>query len=309
MARIMVVQCSGRRNGYTANLMKAAVGRIRVIVGVDADVHHLHDYTVGPCTSCFSCIRNVGGGCVLDDDWGRKGEGPLYRAFKRANALLMVDPVHSWGISAAAHAFMERIYPTFWEGTPYGLPFASISCASNQGFQHRATQDYCKFASGYGFRYVGGLPVHAVHYNESLEEAKALAGQLAAAALEDEGRGRKKLSDREIFTLFSGTAWDLVEEYLRNVTMNTFSYEDSLPVKAERENLVTDSEAVPLFEQVRKHLLRALDAFHAGDSENAAVETAMTAKYWTNATFHQCCKNLTVDTDMPKTYRPLDETT
>ena len=152
MAHLMVVQCSGRKNGYTANLMKAAVKRIEDMENLEVEIFHLHDYTFGPCTSCFSCIRNVGSGCVLDDDWGRKRGGVLFKAAIRTNGVLMVDPVHGWGMSAAAKLFLERFYPTFWEGIPYGMPFASISCASNQGFQYRASEDYCKFAAAHGLR-------------------------------------------------------------------------------------------------------------------------------------------------------------
>jgi len=307
MANLMVVQCSGRKKGYTANLMTAAVESIRGMDNLEVEIFHLHDYKVGPCTSCFSCIRNVGSGCILNDDWGKKGKGVLYRAFKRANGLLMADPVHSWGISAAAHAFMERIYPTFWEGTPYGLPFASISCASNQGFQYRATQDFCKLSSGYGFRYIGGLPVHVVYYNEAREKARDLAVKLAEAAIEDETNGRRKLTDEEIFRMYSATIWDLVHGYLENLTNYTFSYDDSIPVQALKKGLVTNPEALPLIEKVSDHLKAALEQYHADNREAAAQEIAQAAKYWTNGTYKQCCEGLTVDADIPETYRPLDE--
>ena len=307
MARLMVVQCSGRRKGYTATLMNAAVDSLKDVDDIVVEVFHLHDYTIGPCTSCFSCIRKVGSGCILKDDWGRKGEGVLYQAFKRTNGLLMVDPVHGWGISVAAHAFMERIYPTFWEGVPYGLPFASVSCASNQGFQYRATQDFCKAAAGMGCRYIGGLPVHVVNYTKALEDVRTLARNLAEAAIEDERDGRTKPTDESIFLNFNGAIFDLVEEYLRNLTNSTFSYEESIPVMAVKEGLITNPEALPLIEKVCEHLKKSLEYYHGGNREDAARELALTAKFWTNGTYLQCCQNLTVDAKIPETYRPLDD--
>ena len=101
MAHLMVVQGSGRRKGFTATLMKRVVERLEKIDDLEVEIFHLHDYRYGPCTSCFYCIRNVGSGCNLDDDWGKKGDGVLYKAFMRTNGLLMVDPVHGWGVSAA----------------------------------------------------------------------------------------------------------------------------------------------------------------------------------------------------------------
>lgn len=307
MAHLMVVQCSGRRKGYTATLMETAVKSLEGIKNLEIEIFHLHDYKIGPCTSCFSCIRNVGSGCVLDDDWGRNGEGVLYRAIKRTNGLLMVDPVHGWGISAAAHSFLERIYPTFWEGIPYGMPFASISCASNQGFQYRATQDYCKFASAHGLRYIGGLPVHVVYYDEACRDAGKLAIRLAEAAIQDEINGRKKPTDEEIFLRYSGTIWDLVEGYLQNLTDNTFSYEKSIPFKAVQEGLITNSEALPLIEKVCEHLKTTLEYYHAGNRDAAARELSLAAKFWTNGTYIQCCQNSIVDARIPESYRPLDE--
>ena len=307
MAHIMAVQCSGRRKGYTATLMETAVERLRETENIEVEVFHLHDYKVGPCTSCFSCIRKIGSGCVLNDDWGKKGDGVLYRAFKRTNGLLMVDPVHTWGISAAAHTFMERIYPALWEGVPYGLPFASVSCASNQGFQYRATQDFCRMACGMGFRYIGGIPVHVVHYTKSRGDVSVLAAKLAEAALLDERGGRKKLTDQEIFSMYNGAIWDLVDGYLQNLTGNSFTYEDSIPAQAIRDGLISNPEALPLIEKVCSHLRAALDYYNSDNREDAARELALAAKFWTHGTYFQCCQNLTVDAKIPDTYRPLDE--
>lgn len=307
MAHLMIVQCSGRRNGYTANLMKAAVKCIGDMENLEVEVFHLHDYMFGPCTSCFSCIRNVGSGCVLDDDWGRKREGVLYKAAVKTNGVLMVDPVHGWGMSAAARLFLERFYPTFWEGIPYGMPFASISCASNQGFQYRASEEYCKFAAAHGLLHAGSLPVHALFYDEGLARSEELAVKIAEAALADEKNGRKKPTDKEIFTTFNGTAFDLVEKYFQNLTDNTFVYEESLPYKAVRDGLVTNPEALPLIEKVCEHLKTALELYHAGNRADCAVELSYAAKYWTNGTFKQCCENVIVKAGIPKAYRPLDE--
>ena len=307
MARIMVVQGSGRKYGYTASLMKEIVQDLSEVPGVETEIFHLHNYSFGPCRSCFHCIRNVGAGCILDDDWGRKGEGELYKGFKRANALLMVDPVHGWGCSAAARVFIERIYPTFWEGIPYGLPFASVSCASNQGFQTRAVEEFCKFSAAKGFRYIGGLPVHIAFLPEARPKAFELARRLADAALADERNGRHKLTDEEIFLMYMDKPWDIVNGYIDNVTNGSFRYEDSVPAKALRDSVFTNPEALPLLEKTCVHLKTALDLYNAGDRRACAIELSRVAKFWTNATFKQFLEKDVVHARIPKAYRPLDE--
>lgn len=301
----MVVQGSGRKRGFTASLMYDVVDALKTVEDLEIEVYHLHNYTFGPCKSCFACIRNVGSGCVQNDDWGRKGQGELYKVFKRANGLLMVDPVHGWGTSAAARVFIERIYPTFWEGTPYGLPFASISCASNQGFQNRAVEEFCKFSAAKGFRYIGGLPVHVAYLEEARKDAVELCMKLAKAALADERNGRKKLSDEEIFLMYMNTPWNIVRGYLDNLTNGTFRYETSVPARALRNGTFTSPEALPLLEKTCESLKLALAHNDKGDKRAAAVELAKTSKSWTNATFIQFLRDDVVKADMPKAYRPL----
>ncbi len=307
MARIMVVQGSGRKHGYTATLMQKIVDDLAEIPGIETEIFHLHNYTFGPCRSCFHCIRNVGEGCILDDDWGRKGEGSLYKGFKRANGLLIVDPVHGWGCSAVSRLFIERVYPTFWEGVPYGLPFASVSCASNQGFQTRAEEELCKLSAAHGFRYIGGVPVHTSYMSEALPKALELAHRLAEAALDDERNGRHKLTDEEIFLLYMDKPWDIVDGYLENVTNGSFRYDDSVPAKALREGVFTNPEALPLLEKVCGHLKTALERYDAGDRRECAIELSRVAKFWTNATFRQFLEKDVVRARIPKAYRPLDE--
>lgn len=307
MARVMIVQASGRRKGFTATLMREVVDEFGGMDGIEPDVHHLHDYRFGPCNSCFYCIRNVGAGCILDDDWGRKGEGPLYTAFMAANALLIVDPVHTWGVSAASRVFVERIYPTFWVGRPHGMPFASISCASNQGFQYRAMVDFCKISAAKSFRYVGGLPVHVAYFDEAKRAARSLGRKLAEAALVDERSGRKKPTDEEIFQMYRDTPWSLLDGYLQNLTNNTFDYDTAVPVVAREQGRFTKPGATGLLDSTCDELKIALDAYHAGDRETAASACARAAKFWTNATFKEICEEEVVGAKIPAAYRPLDE--
>ena len=306
MAYLMVTQASGRKKGYTATLMNTVVDSLSQVDGIEVEVFHLHDYKFGPCKSCFSCIRNVGSGCVLKDDWGQSGEGILYQAFLRANGLLMFDPVHGWGMSAMSRVFLERVYPTFWIGTPYGMPFGSVSCASNQGFQFKAVQEFCKKAAGNGFQYLGGLPVHTAYFEKALAQAVELGMKVADAALADEDNGRSKLTDNEIFDMYRETPWSLLDGYLENLTNGSFTYEGSVPETALREGTFTKSDAHELLVHTCNHLEAALKLHRDGNRRDAAKECALAAKFWTNATFKQFASSI-VNADIPAAYRPLDE--
>ncbi len=161
MAYVLALLASGRTKGFTASVLQAAINGAESVSDVEVELVHLHKYKFGPCTSCFNCIRDEKHNCTLPDAMGGKGE--LMAKVKRANGWIIADPVHCWGTSAQCHLFIERCYPFIWSGDLEGMPFASISCASNQGMQRLANANLCKWAFTFGLRYIGGLPVHTAY--------------------------------------------------------------------------------------------------------------------------------------------------
>ena len=141
---------------------------------------------------------------------------------------------------------------------------------------------------------------------EERPRAVELGLRLAEAALEDECNGRTKLTDEEIFSMYMGTPWDIVEGYLDNITDGTFTYEDSIPVKALERGVFTKPESRELIEKVCEHLRTALEFYNAGNVKAASPEMALVAKFWTNGTYLQYGQDI-VKVSIPKAYRPLDE--
>jgi len=307
LAYIICALASARKNGFTASIMKAVTAKLENTQNVEVGVLYLHDYDFGPCRSCFSCIRNPGGGCVRDDDWGRKGEGILYKAMKRANGLMIFDPVYFAGTSAMGRLFLERIYPLMWEGVSQGLPFASVSCAGNQGFQLVATEEYCKFAAAAGLRYVGGIPAHIAYLEEATTQAIEMSLRLAEAALEDERSGRKPLTDEELFRNYMDTPFDFVDCYLENLTAGTFDPELSIPVMLASRKGLENPEAQDLLLKCCDSLKETLDLYTAGERDTVPPMLSKTAKLWTNAMLMEYGGRL-LDGDVPDInhYRPLD---
>lgn len=309
MANILAVLCSGRRKGYTSSLLAAAVEGMQRVRSVEVEVIRLHDFRFGPCSSCFTCIRDANHCCIQDDCFGRQGKGELFVKMKRAHGLFLADAVHHWGPTAMCHLFIERLYPFLWSGELDGMPFASVSCATNQGMQRLANAEICKWAFSYGMRYIGGLPVHVAYWDRAVEAVQNLGQRLAEAALIDEREGRRPHGgDEPRWLAYRGQPWEVLKPYLDNLTNGTFELPDSLPATALREGTFKRPEAVELLEQVVPELEKALTADRSGEEEAAIHHLVQASAFWTHATWKEFLEEQAIHASAPAVYRPLPET-
>jgi len=300
MARVLALLASGRTKGFTGGLLEAAARGAEGVEDVEVERVHLHQYRFGPCRSCFSCIRSEAHECSQQDDMG--GKGRLLAKLKTANGWLLADPVHMWGPSAQTHLFMERCYPFLWSGALCGMPFASISCASNQGMQRLANATVCKWAFCYGLRYVGGMPVHTAYLERAMREAEELGRQLGLAALRD-GQGRTAFTDQERYLEYLDKPWSALEPYLQNLSNGTMEYSSSLVA----EGLVNFKrrEAIELLEQASGVFQEALELYKAGRLEDACERLVSASALWTHATWKEFLEEEVIKTSAPQAYRPL----
>ena len=305
MATVLALLASARRNGYTASLLNEAVNAARQVEGVRLDVRNLHDYQFGPCTSCFACIRSDEHLCVLKDDMGADGE--LWQAVTCAHGLILADPVHGWGPSAMTHLFLERLYPALFSGSLNGLPFGSISCASNQGMQHLARSEICKWAFCKGFRHQGGLAVHVVHLDESMREAAALGRRVAEAAREDERDGRHPYTDQERFLAYADSHWVAYEPYIANLTRGTGSWEESILHQGLQAGVFTRPDARELAEQALEVLKQSLAARDEDKREESYKLLVRASAFWTRATWKQFLEEEVIGASQPDAYRPVND--
>ncbi|MBI3923809.1 MAG: flavodoxin family protein [Armatimonadetes bacterium] len=306
MARVLTVLCSRRKKGFTAGLLRAAVEGIERVGGVAAEVVHAFDHDFGPCKSCFGCIRDPNHLCVQSDAFGHTGE--LSSKVSSCNGLLMVDAVHFWGPTAMCHTFVERLYPFLWSGKLNGLPFASISCASNQGMQHLATQNICKWAFALGARYVGGLPAHTAYYQRAIREAETLGKELAETALEEEQHGRKPYaSDEDKWLDYEASPWQPLLPYLDNLTFGTLDAGSSIIARSLNEATFDRPEAVEMLEKALPLLTQALDCHKAGDAEQATRHLVAASALWTHATWKEFLEEDVIGARQPEAYRPLPQ--
>jgi multimeric flavodoxin WrbA len=303
MATVLAILCSARRNGYTAGVLAAAAEGAGSVGGVRVDLVRLHDFDFGPCRSCFACIRDEQHVCAQTDAFGRGGE--LFRRLSEANGLLVGDPVHNWGPSAACHLLIERCYPFLWSGRLNGLPFASISCASNQGMHRLANRWICKWAFGYGMLYIGGVPAHTAYLERAKREARALGERLGRAALEDEASGRRAMTDEERFLAYMDSPWPTLDPYLDNLTHGTMTWEGSMIKEALDAGTFTRPEARELLSEAGRLLVETLQARAKGDLVAANKLLVQCSAHWTNATWQQFLEEDVIGAKQPEAYRPL----
>lgn len=304
MAYILAALATNRRAGFTATTLKSACQGAEEIAGVSCEIVCLARYDFKPCLSSFWCARNQGIGCVLPDDMGGKGEGKLFQKVQKANGLLLATPVHTWGPSALAHMFWERLYPFLYSDGLNGLPFASIACATNQGFQRQAVEEMAKWAFCRGVRYLGDVAGHALDRELTLEQARTLGRQVGAAALIDAQQGRQRFSDEEKFAYYLDKPYRVLDPYLDNVTQGTLQMHGSLPQRGTVEFL--KEEARQLAAQAEAEFARALALKPTDDA--AAYQALMRASaFWTRATWKEFVEDFISKREELEPYRDLPE--
>jgi len=303
MARVLALLGSGRSKGFTAKLLRAAVEGVESVDGVEVDWVHLHKYDIHPCKSCFHCVRNIGQGCAQDDDMGRKGEGALYKKVQGVDGLLVGDAVHGWTMTSAYHVFLERLYPLIWTGELKGCHFASISCASNSGGHRTANRLHCMESFHMQWRYVGGLPVHAVHLDQSLEEARYLGTKLGLAARE----GRQPVDDEALWSEYGKEVWHIYPEYMYNLTNDTYDYNESLPEQAIRHGVLKNPKAVSLMQEAADGLQEVTRLHKLGNREEAQRRMVTASMAWIQSTWAEYLADDVIGAEIPDTYRNAGE--
>jgi len=303
-AKILTILTSGRKEGFTSGLLKRAIEGIKS-QKVDVDYIWLTRYNIKPCIACFNCIRNDEHLCTQNDDMGKKDGGVLIKKIKEANAILIADPVYFWGATALAHLFFERLYPFLWTGGLNGIPFASISCASNQGMMREATRNLCKWAFQMKMRYIGGLSVHLSYYEEAKKQAYFLGEEIAKEAQNDIVK-RKEMTDKETFVHYSYTSWKPLELYLDNLTLGSGSWQESLPFKAMSEKRFSNVDANDALRKAANALREAIYNYDLGEGKEAIEKIVETASYWTSATWKEYLEKKVIGSKKPDAYRSAE---
>jgi multimeric flavodoxin WrbA len=305
MAKVLALLTSARKNGFTSGLLEEAVNAAEKKPNVTVEFINAYDYKFGPCNSCFTCIRHPESYCSLKDDMGREGDGELFKKLLDVNGLIIAQPVYFWGSAAMTHLYIERLYPFLSHNTLHGLPFASISCASNQGMMNIADTELARWAFTLKLLYIEGLPVHTVYYEEARLRARYLGEKLAKAALKDEEEGRRHLSDEDSWFSYMDKPWNALQPYLDNLTRGTFRWQDSLIEYALTQGTIKNPESRAMLEEAQEALIETINAWNLQDLSKAQKMLLKASALWTHATFRENCDKLGLKVNIPGDYRPL----
>jgi len=306
MANLLGVLGNARKDGYTVQVLDRLLGAARTVPGVEVERVHLLDYDFGPCRSCYECITRAEHRCILRDDMGEGGAGELWRRVEAAHAMVWATPVHCWTADALIHLFIERLYPFLWSGELKGIPVATVSVASNQGFQIVAHEMLCQWAFTTGARYVGGLPVHAAYLGDALLDAEYLGRKIARSALKDEREGRRALTDEEMWLAYQATPWAVFPHYIENLTMGTSAPEFSIIRRALARGTFAREEAVALLSQADQAFEEFVRHYRLNEQERAIKALVRASALWTHATWKEFLEEDLVGAPPPEAYRPLD---
>jgi len=267
---VLCVLASPRPRGYTAKLLDSVIDGIRTVENVDHEVAHIVKYLpISPCRSCWNCRINDERRCIQNDSMGKKGEGELFHKVANTNALFVAQPVYYGRPPASIHTFFERFYPFMVTGELNGMPFASLSQAGNHGGMRSANMAMARWAYQFNLKYVGGMPVHLIHYEDAKKRAHQLGKKIAEAALEDAVE-RRKIPQVDRILGAHGNPWSHLEHSIDNITNGGFSYEGSLIEYALSQGTVKREDSIDLLRKAGEELKLTLHHYELGDNEKAA---------------------------------------
>jgi hypothetical protein len=170
-----------------------------------------------------------------------------------------------------------------WSGELSGLPFASLSQAANNGGTRMADMEMSKWAFTRSFRYIGGLPVHMVQYEDARIKARYLGMELAEAALED-AEERRVVTALNKYLGTDGNPWSPLDLYIDDLTNGTHSYRDSLIEYALSHGTVKKAEAVELLHKAAEELKLVLHYYELGERVKATEHMIKMRTFWSPAT-------------------------
>jgi hypothetical protein len=238
---------------------------------------------------------------------GKGGNAELWRKVEQANGIAMGSSVHCLSADALTHMFMERLYPFLWNGEIKGMPIATITFASNQGFQITANTDLCRWAFAMGMKYVGGLPVHMAYLDDALPKARYLGTKLGELALIDEKKGRTSPTDEEVWLQYQDKPWKVFDNYLENLTMGTRDSEFSIIKRSLARGTFKNKKALDLMMKANEEFEKHSYHFSLGNYEQALKSLVKSSAFWTHATWKEFLEDSIIKAKLPKAYRPIND--
>lgn len=282
-AKLLAIQASPRRQGFTNQLMNIILEGARDVKGVEIEEIFLPDRRLEFCRGCFSC-KNPPHHCPLQDDMGQNGGGELHKLLEGINGFIFTLPTYLWSANALTHTFFERCYTFLWSQQLNGLPFVYVTSAYNSGMHRESARSVEKWAFICSLKLVGGLAVHFAHLEEVREELKELGRRCAHAAVEDFEKGREKISQGDRYVQALDESWDLPGLYVDNITRGTGEKKDLLTTLGFERGWFKQPEAYPLLEKADELFRQIIENLNTGNRKEAMKLLSEAHRIWKDGT-------------------------
>lgn len=141
---LLVVHSSPHRNG---NLERMVI-RTAEATGQDYRLIRLADFSIAPCNGCVRCAHSKR--CVQNDDMTL-----FYDELESADGLIMGGVNFNGRVNAAAHIFLERLYPLYHRNPAFRDKPAAVVAVGGET-PDRAASDIVEYLRDiYYFRIIG----------------------------------------------------------------------------------------------------------------------------------------------------------
>lgn len=141
---LLAVHSSPQKGG---NLERMVV-RTAEAAGHEYRLIRLADFEMAPCKGCVRCAHSKR--CVQNDDMA-----PLYAELESADGLIMGGVNYNGRVNAAAHVFLERLYPLYHRDPAFRDKPAAVVAVGGEA-PDRAASDIVEYLQDiYFFQVIG----------------------------------------------------------------------------------------------------------------------------------------------------------
>ena len=152
MAKIMILNGAARKNGKTAELIKAFTDGAK---SSDNEVRefYLQDMNINGCLGCEHCSKAPKGAnpCVQNDDMAMINE-----AFMSADVVVFASPVYFWTVTGTLKTAADRLYAELRSLGYGGFPRKSVLLMTAGGSDYsQGVRWYETFERNLGWKNLG----------------------------------------------------------------------------------------------------------------------------------------------------------
>ena len=177
MSKIVILNGSPRKNGYTAKLLEQVVKGAKS-KGAEVMEFDLNDPGIRGCQGCLYCRKHDG--CAVNDYLQ-----PMYEAIKESDAIIFGSPIYYFQITGQAKVWLDRTFPMVESNYVPRYPGKKVITIFAQGNANpELSADGIKFVHDV-FEIYGWKLEDSIHYCGASDSNFAMLEELSLRAFKD----------------------------------------------------------------------------------------------------------------------------